>query len=416
MHIVILGPREPVPPIRGGAIEKLTFNLARYLVKAGHKVTLFATNEVLGSKNIEGVEIHYIAPPIPGSRFYAKEMPQVSRTMYKLVRRILEANEGKEEIVLHSVYFYNLMNFPRTFLREFPTIVTEFEHYPWIREYLYHYPFISTINRIRWELDVAIRVAIAKTILPFVTSITFVSRYQRDSALKFIGFPRSRTCIIPNAVDTDIYKPVEDSELRERLAEGSDLVLLFVGRLTPHKNLHTLLKTLGHIPYAKRRKIKLIVVGPKGPGFTLRESMPKTTIEYLKFLNLLIEKYDLKENIRFLGQVEESKMPYIYSSSDALAHPSLVEAFGLVIIEAGACGKPSVVFDVPPFNEIIINMKTGILVKKINSKALAETIEYLIDAPLALKKMGLEAMNWTQKYFSWNNIIRCYIKVYKEIL
>jgi hypothetical protein len=79
MNILILGPREPVPSIKGGAIEKLTWNLARSLMKTKHNVVLIITCENFNGDVIrsvlEGVEIICISKPIPGARFYIRICP-----------------------------------------------------------------------------------------------------------------------------------------------------------------------------------------------------------------------------------------------------------------------------------------------------------------------------------------------------
>jgi len=145
MHVVLLGPREPVPPLRGGAIEKLTWQLARRLVKRGIDVSLIAVGEDAERKiEIEGVNIYYISKPIRESLFYIKTMPVVSYRMRKIVEKIMSAT--KDDVIIHSVYFYNLVAFLD--LKKPPVVVTEFEHYPWIREYVYHQPFLSVSRKI----------------------------------------------------------------------------------------------------------------------------------------------------------------------------------------------------------------------------------------------------------------------------
>jgi len=405
--IILLGPREPVPPTRGGAIEKLTWGLAKNLTKHGHDVTVISTCDgPRGRFTIDGVNVICISSPIAGSLFYFREMPQFSLKALKTIRNhVTERN-----VIIHSVYFYNLMLFPP--LGKIPLVVTEFEHYPWIPEYLYHRPFISATRIARWELDSLVRIGIAQATLPKASAIVFISNYQKQMALRKLKLIRYKSIVIPNAVDTDFYRPIKADELREKLANGADLLLLFVGRLTPHKGLHMLIKSIGNLEPDYRNKLRLVVVGPKAPGF--RTTSLSLSYPYIQYINHLIYKYDLRNNIIFVGQVNEEEMPLYYNAIDMLVHPSFVEAFGLVLIEAMACGKPILAFDIPPMNEIIENSISGLLTKP-SAESLAEALRIVADNTKALKAMGSKARNIIEMKYSWRVILRKYLILYDEL-
>jgi hypothetical protein len=90
MNIIILEPREPVPSTKGGVIKKLTWGLAKGLAKYGHEVTIISTCENPVSKyTTENINIICISPPIPGSRFYFKEMPLFSYRAGKTIEKLL---------------------------------------------------------------------------------------------------------------------------------------------------------------------------------------------------------------------------------------------------------------------------------------------------------------------------------------
>jgi len=157
-------------------------------------------------------------------------MLTVSYKMKKIVDKL--AKDWKDDLIVHSVYFYNLLAFTKT---RFPIVITEFEHYPWIKEYLYHYPFLTTSRRLRWDMDTLLRIAVANTILPKATLITCVSKYQQQKLVEKVPIVKSRTVVIPNAVDPEHFKPVKADDLRHKLAGNADVVVIFVGRLTPYK-------------------------------------------------------------------------------------------------------------------------------------------------------------------------------------
>ena len=415
MNVIILGPREPVPPIKGGAIEKLTWNLARFHVKANHNVVLITTcenfNGDINRSVLEGMEIICISKPISGARFYIKDMPYFSIKARRIVENLLIQEISKDETLVHSVYFYNLLAFQK--FDKIPIIVTEFEHYPWIPEYQYHRPFARGAQLLRWELDSLVRVTLAQIILPIANAITFVSKHQKESALKRVAFIKRKSVVISNAVDTDAYKPMKPGKDKEKIAGNAELVLGFVGRLTPHKGLHILLKAIGRLEPSYRNKLRLIIVGPKAPGF--RGEKHKQLDPYIQYIHFLLEKYDLRNVVEFSGQVKEEEMPYYYNIIDALVHPSFVEAFGLVLTEAMACGKPVIAFNIPPMYEIIINNVTGFLAD-LSIEKLASVLTFIIDNSTVLKPLGEMARTIVERKYSWNVVINEYIELYKKVL
>ena len=109
----------------------------------------------------------------------------------------------------------------------------------------------------------------------------------------------------------------------------------------------------------------------------------------------------IENNILFLGFQQD---PYSYiSQSDIMVFPSLLESFGLVIIEAFALKVPVVAFDAPAANEIISNGETGLLLPVFDSSALAEKIIYLLEDPAEGKRI---AESGYLKYTSYYNTAR----------
>ncbi|MEM1510160.1 MAG: glycosyltransferase family 4 protein [Thermofilaceae archaeon] len=410
----MLGPREPIPPTRGGAIEKLTFDLARALKKHGfvRKVVLIATTEkedLVGRRiQIDGVDIYYISTPIKGSLFYFTVMPQISSRIKKVYEKL--RNEDGDEWIVHSTYFYNLISFNKF---ADPVIISEFEHYPWIPEHLYHKPFISTVRRLRWDVDAQLRVLLAHYIMRKARVIHAVSKFQAEEIRRQIpGECKQRVVVIPNFVSTEIYRPQNSRDIRDKTRGNCDVLAGFIGRLTPHKNLHVLLMALARIRRDLLRKIKVVVVGPRAPGFYMQAQQRSHSYGYLKFIHDLIEKYDLKNNVIFTGMVEEKHLPRYISAIDFLVHPSFVEAFGLVLLESMACGKPVIAFDIPPINEIV-NENVGVLAR-ISVKDLASKIELLAENEKLRRTLGSNAINYVRKVYDVKRIASIFYILYKN--
>ena len=255
---------------------------------------------------------------------------------------------------------------------------------------------------------------IAKIIVPKASKIVFVSKFQRQQFLKNVKIPEFKCVTIPNAVDIDFYRPMNVHGLRDEIANGAEVVLLFVGRLTPHKGLHLLLKAIARLSPSYRKRIKLVVIGPKAPGFRPESRTSSKIDKYMLYISFLIRRYELNSMTRFLGQVNESKLPLYYNAADILVHPSLVEAFGLVVIEAMACGKPVLAFDIPPINEIVkptVGVLAGLSIKDLCLK-----LEMLINDEKLRKKISLNARKYVLTRYSWDKIVQQYVKTYKRLV
>jgi glycosyltransferase involved in cell wall biosynthesis len=383
--VIIVGPEENIFRVRMGSMYKLTFNLIKYLMH-------------------NGIDVYYIGVTdknnLGGLSRYLHNYVAFSLKLRKSIEKILG-----DDLIIHSLNFYNLMFFN---IHRYPLIISEFNHYPWIKEYLY-YPTLSADERIRWDIDFNFRIQTARMILPRATAITAVSKYQADKMNYYVPAIRNKLKIIPNAVDTNFYKPQPDFKLKEKILEDAEILATYSGRLVPHKGLHLLFEALARVDKNARKKIKILITGPKASLFGAREKKGK----YINLLNHILEKYNLKNIVTFAGIVPENQMPKYYSISDFLIHPSLVEAFGLSIVEAMSCGTPVVAFDLPPINEIV-NPQVGLLAK-ISIADLAQKIQEMIINDKLRKRLSMNTREYVLDRYSWENVIKMYIKLYRDV-
>ena len=145
-------------------------------------------------------------------------------------------------------------------------------------------------------------------------------------------------------VDSKIFnKKVKGNVIREKYDLRKDPVCLYVGRISPHKGVHLLIKAF-NLVIEEVPNAKLLVVGK--PTFD----------KYFKKLKKISNK-----NIIFTGFVADGELPLYYGSCDVYVTASLWEGFDIPIVEAQACGKKVVAFDIGSHPEVID--KNGILVK-----------------------------------------------------
>ena len=149
------------------------------------------------------------------------------------------------------------------------------------------------------------------------------SQATLQDCLEF-GFSADRLCHVPLGVNAPVVA-TNAAQVLDRLGVSGEY-LLFVGTLEPRKNLSRLvaaLETLGDsVP-------QLVVVGATGWGDIKLDSMIKN-------------KSKISNRVKFLGFVEASDLGVLYSNASAFCYPSLMEGFGLPILEAMSCGVPVV--------------------------------------------------------------------------
>ena len=190
-----------------------------------------------------------------------------------------------------------------------------------------------------------------------VDSAISISRFMQSELKKETGLDST---VVYNKIDKKRFrKGIDGSQLRKILKiKDNDKLLLFVGRLSPHKNIHTLLKIFDLVN-EKIKNVRLLIIGK-----------PTFLYYYKKLKNMA------NENVIFKEFVNEKELPYYYAACDLYVTASLWEGFNLPAAEAQACGKKVVAFDVCSHPEVV---KNGILVKKDDVNGFADTIIKLLN-------------------------------------
>jgi glycosyltransferase involved in cell wall biosynthesis len=231
--------------------------------------------------------------------------------------------------------------------------------------------------------------------------IVTISNYSIEKILKNYPVEKKKIRLVPNGVDTEKFKPqTANSELKRSLGIGDKPCALFVGNLVPRKGLQflvqaaqTVTKQIGNATF--------LIVG-EGPQ--------KNQIKGQ------LEKANLSKNFLFLGNIKDSELPAIYNCADVFVLPSIQEGQGIVLLEAQACGKPIVAFDVGGINEAVQNGKTGFLAKHGNTDELTDALlKFLSDISLR-EKMGEAGRKFVLDNFTWDICAQGMLGVYREAL
>jgi glycosyltransferase involved in cell wall biosynthesis len=243
--------------------------------------------------------------------------------------------------------------------------------------------------------------ALIYKVLNAADAVITASRASFNEARKIMNDHR-KIHLIPNAIDTKRFHPdLNGLHVKKRLGIRKGSIVIFTLRLhAPQYGLEYLIRA---VPIVLRDKRDVVfVIGGDGP---------------LKRYHMqLADKLDVKQNVIFTGVIPRDEVPYYYALSDIVVVPSLQEAFGLVVSEAMACGKPVIGASVGGIHDQIIDGYNGFLVQPKNSAEIAEKILWLVENPEQRRRMGKNGRKIAEKKFNINKRINSIISLYKALL
>lgn len=219
--------------------------------------------------------------------------------------------------------------------------------------------------------------------------------------------------IIPPGVDVGHFYPIAQDEAKEVIGiPGEDRMLLFVGRIEPLKGVDTLIEAMSILReggFFRNHPACLSVIGGNPEGDT---EVAGSEMGRLKELRTL---YHVEDLVAFLGKRGQDTLPYYYSAAEAVVVPSLYESFGMVALEAMACGTPVVASQVGGLAFLVQDGETGFTVPVDAPQVMAEKLALLLtDAPLR-QAMGRRAAEFAQMY-AWDIIASKMVDLYQEVL
>jgi len=216
-----------------------------------------------------------------------------------------------------------------------------------------------------------------------------------------------KVVVIPPGVDTSRFYPIPTDEAREALGIPScDCLLLFVGRIEPLKGVDILLKAL-RILDDRDICVCLAIIGGDP------NTDPETQSAEMARIKAVREDAGLEDLVTFLGKRDQDHLPYYYSAAEAVVVPSHYESFGMVALEAMACGTPVVASEVGGLAFLVQDGVTGFTVPVDDPHALADRLALLIQDPPLRARLGEQAHDVAQQY-AWENIAARMLAVYGQ--
>jgi len=344
---------------KGGG-EYVFKSIAKVLIQNGHNVWVI-TNNVKGEKyqESENLKIIRINPTLE----YKGGLPP---TFADNIRYVFNAfKKGRNVIKNEKIDVIHSNNFSPALAGSLISYFTKTPHITTIHDIFSIYDKNFWKN---WSQQSGVSSTNAR-LVPFFEKLMMRFKFNcihtvsdaTKSDIQKIG-TKKPICVIPNCIQDQ--EPVT-TELKTNQ-------FVYLGRLVFYKNVEVILKAFKIV--AKEFPDATLVIAGDGP--------------YKKSLQELTKKLDINDNVTFAGYVTPQQKLKLLAESNALLFPSLIEGFGLVMLESFQQKRPVLVSDIPPMSDIVENNKTGVVIDPHNEKRWAHTIIWLIKNPQESNKMG----------------------------
>ncbi|MEJ2759470.1 MAG: glycosyltransferase [Anaerolineales bacterium] len=219
--------------------------------------------------------------------------------------------------------------------------------------------------------------------------------------------------IIPPGVDVNHFYPIAKEDAREYIgAEEKSKILLFVGRIEPLKGVDTLIRGMALMKRSgvfDRQNVCLAIIG--GDASMSEENMSQEMARLHEIRN----QNNLEDLVTFLGKRSQDTLPYYYSAADVLVMPSHYESFGMVALEAMACGTPVVASQVGGLAYLIQDGVTGFHVRDQDPEELSRRLTEILENDALHEALSKNAAKYAKGY-SWKVVTDQIKLVYQSLI
>jgi D-inositol-3-phosphate glycosyltransferase len=248
--------------------------------------------------------------------------------------------------------------------------------------------FKNGAARRRGDFEPSTRLDEEQRLVAHVDGLVAASVVERRALVSEYGADPARATVIPCGVDTVLFRPADRDEARARIGVGNGPLVLYVGRIAPIKGLETLLDATAQLR-AHGSPVRLLIVGGEAD-----EPVNGHEAE----IRQRVEALGLREVVRFVGAQPQEALRDYYGAADVTVLPSYYESFGMVALEAMACGSPVIGSRVGGLATTVRDGVTGFLVPDGDALALAERLEAVLADEDLRFRLGREGVQWAARH------------------
>ncbi len=354
-----------------GIVTRLKYTV-EYLVRLGDRVLVFAPEG--GIKDYKGAEVYGVSGfplPLYPELKVALPRPAIGTALERFRPDIIHA-VNPAVLGLAGIFYAKAM--------KIPLLASYHTHLP---QYLQHYG-LGFLESTMWEL---IKTAHNQASLNLCTSHAMVQQL-REHGVHHVD-------LWQKGVDTEQFHPrFADLKMRSHLSQGhpDSPLLLYVGRLSPEKEIQQILPVLHAIPQSR---LALVGDGPYRPE---------------------LEKIFAGTNTHFVGYLRGNDLASAFASSDAFLFPSRTETLGLVLLEAMAAGCPVIAANAGGIPDIVQHGVNGYLFEPDQPDGLIQAVQQLLSHPPAeLEQLRQQARQEAEKW-SWQSATRQLQGFYDQVI
>jgi D-inositol-3-phosphate glycosyltransferase len=212
-----------------------------------------------------------------------------------------------------------------------------------------------------------------------------------------MGVPRSRISIVPGGVDLRQFGP--EGPKAER---GVRSRLLAVGRLVPRKGFDVVIEALPRLP-----ETELVIAGGPQPSVLAADAEARR-------LRQVAKRCGVEDRVKLLGQMSREEMPALLRSADVVVCTPWYEPFGIVPLEAMACGVAVVAAAVGGLTDTVVDGVTGRHVPPRDPAALARVLRPLLDDPMLRQAYGVAGCDRAHARYSWDRVAADTVQIYRR--
>ena len=263
------------------------------------------------------------------------------------------------------------------------------------------------------EIESNVRIEGEKEVINAVDRIVAATQNEKEHLESLYSAPVDKISIIPPGVDTTRFYPIPPDEAKEFVGVPKDeKMLLYVGRIEPLKGVDILIKAIAQL---RRSDVLsecphyLYIIGgdPDPENARLNKEMQR--------LQNLCKELGVGNMVLFLGKRDQDTLQYYYSAAEIVIMPSHYESFGMVALEAMACGTPVIATQVGGLQHLVQNGKTGFTIPNDDVDSLEESLTMLICKEDMRREMSENSITYARSY-AWDVITPRIIDLYQETI